>query len=521
MDSQNSNLQDLIKGLLVKNLEREIKEGAYTALGQITKNRTVIQRRQEYASEVERVLREARLTIKLIEQVEESQQLPDAFTPEEVINYYSGIFLGQIHQLKDKVVRLVDRMIIIPEEVQDNKKVDPKKAKISKLLDNNGKLLKDIGIYDLLNEWENGGVKVSLSKRTQYHHYVSTLPLDADFQKVRMTRTFLSPISIGMVSEYGKKRLKEIAEESFANLKKNILEKQKSTLGTVERNIDGIAKKLITYYSVPTDDKEVAEIVNAYTKFLSYEDIDNEASTKKIDPSIKEVLDEFIKFNKELFGANLVSIYLVGSVGRGEFIKGSSDINIVHVLKDIPTNGSEEYKNFTAPFDFTFIDEEQLFEENHKKDRFIIWSDGVLLYGKELKINDKDFPKPGTLLTYLLNKDHIEKMQSLREEIESLENTISSTLRMYTLKLIKLVTNFDFGIAMANRPYYSSSREKRIAHINSVFPGEKRHKVFQELYESGYVSKENLLMVIDTVLPNEKVNIAKITNVVEHAKELK
>lgn len=506
-----SNISILTKGLLALNLKREIEEGAYTAVNLITKNRGVIQRRHQYSAEIERVIKEITLTTQLLEAISEEKEDHTGYSPEEMINYYNGVFLGQVHQLKDKLLRLIDRMLVVPEDVGDSRKKDPREVKLTSFIDRNREELQKIGIVDLLEAWGHGQISVALSRRTQHHHFISTLPLNDAFQKITMSRIALNPVSIGVVSDYGKKRLQEIGTESLTTLKAETARKQKETLQTVKENIDRVAGKLIAYYGIPKSNSDIAEIINEYMGFLSYDEIKNESSLKNIDPEIRKIIDEFVGFNSSFFGEKLVSVYLVGSVGRGRYLPGSSDINLIIVLQGLPLNSATQ--DVARPFEVTFIDEGSLQSDAYAKERFIIWSDGVLLYGKGVTIDTSSFPKPGTLLTLLLNRNYFDELEAIKQRIQNIDKPTKEVLRFLTLKLVKLVMNFDFGLAMANKPYYSSDRDKKVAHIKTVFPEESRVDLFDKIYRSGFLSTEDLLMVIDTVKPNAEKNFHKMIDV--------
>ncbi|KKU60597.1 MAG: hypothetical protein UX85_C0009G0050, partial [Candidatus Beckwithbacteria bacterium GW2011_GWB1_47_15] len=96
------------------NIQKEMEESAYTAMDRITKNRKVVQRRQEYSSELERVIHEAKLTTHLLSKVQTQVKVGDkVHPPEEVISYHNGIFLDQVHQLKDKLFRMVALLLLV------------------------------------------------------------------------------------------------------------------------------------------------------------------------------------------------------------------------------------------------------------------------------------------------------------------------------------------------------------------------------------------------------------------------
>jgi len=422
-----SNLSKLSKGLLLANIEKEMDEPGYTAINRITKNRTVVQRRSQYCNDIERVLSEAKLTTKLMMEVKEVKTIDNkTIQPEEIIIYYNGIFLDQVHQIKDKLFRLIDRMLLIPEVSQDNRKKDPKKLKTSSFLKSNEVILKKVGIYESLLEWTTGDLRVVLSKRTNHHHFVSTLQLNEDFQKIKMSRLMLTPSSSLYLSEYGNKRMKEIGEEYFGKWRKSIIEKQSRTLQEIQENVERIANKLIDYYQLPSKPEEVAGIVNRYTEFLGTLDINNLVSVTKIDPTVKEILDNFVAFAQNTVGEIVSSIYLVGSSGRGEFIPGCSQIDLYMILKD----GNYGPFNFdqARPVNVTFMSETVFLSKDKLKDRFICWSDGICLFGKKYDFDKNEFPKPGTLLCLLLNRGIVERLENIKETVAKLNKPSNGLL---------------------------------------------------------------------------------------------
>lgn len=512
---ESSKLSQLNTGLLLLNIQKEMEESAYTAIDRITKNRKVVLRRQEYCSELGRVIDEAKLTTHLLSEVQNETRVGEkVYPPEEVISYYNGIFLDQVHQLKDKLFRMVALLLLVPETAQDNQKKDPKEIKYQQFMDKNESQSKKIGIYDLLAQWGVGNLAIALSKRTHYHHFVSTLRLNEDFQKIKMSRLMLDPIKPMLLSEYGRKKMTEIGEDSFKKWREEIVKKQQNTIDEIEQNIEQVAEKLLKHFKIPTTPEELAPIATKYTDFLSSMDINNQANISKIDPTIKGLIDEFVKFCKKEINEKLVSVYLVGSCGRGEFIPGSSDINL-YVITNTGKFGS--YSNDSIkPMNVTFLSKEEFSSDEHKKDRFICWSDGILLYGEETKFDKKEFPKPGTLLCLLLNRDFIEKLEQIKKEVSALNNPDAKILRPYCLKAVKIVMDWDFGVAMANKPFYTASRNGKLTYTKEAWPNERRTITLEQLYKgNATIRKADFPMLIDVFLENAKPNYQKLLDIEE------
>lgn len=501
----------LNKGLLVLNVKKELQEKGYSAIGRITKARQVVSRRQEYCSDLIRVIDEAKLTLHLLAQVQDIQIVGEKILqPEEVISYYNGIFLEQVHQIKDKLLRLVDRLLLEPETAQASRRKDPNEIKIKSFTDKNKGVLEEIGIYDLLVKWSSGDLARTLSKRTDHHHRVSTLKLNRDFQNVQASRIALNPDTALFLSEYGKKRMAEWGEVSFKKWREEMINKLESVLDQVQKNVEEISLKIIDYYGIPTTPEEWAVIMNAYTEFLSSQDIKNQASLDKIPADLKDGIEVIADFAVEAFGGLLSSMYLVGSCARDEFNPGSSDINIYLLVKDGPEIPFTQIATQFPILKLIVISDSAFLLDKNMKHQFICWSDGVLLRGNPVKFNKNQFPKPGSLLALLLNKDSIDRLEEIQRELILLNNPENKAMRRLTREVSKIIMDFDFGVAMSNEPFYSASRKEKNEYVKQVWPEGRRAHVMERLYMGGFVDRDNLMMIIDIFLENARPNYEKL-----------
>lgn len=192
------------------------------------------------------------------------------------------------------------------------------------------------------------------------------------------------------------------------------------------------------------------------------------------------------------------------------FISDSSDINLYFIVDaDTNTNLSKTNPLLTL----VFLSKKQFLSDAHKKDRFICWSDGVLIHGEGYKMDKKDFPKPGTLLCLLLNRGFVEKLEKIRAEVTALKNPDKITLRQYSVKMVKIMLDFDFGVAMSNKPFYTASRKGKITYTKESWPNERRTNTFEQIYYKGIIRQADFPMVIDTFLENAKKNYQKLLEV--------
>jgi hypothetical protein len=384
---------------------------------------------------------------------------------------------------------------------------EPKEMKVGKFLKNKKSILEKIGIYDMLEKWkeDNDSIGVILRRRTQHHHFLSRLQLNNDFQNVQLSKVAMSPPFVSVLSDYGKQRITELGEQSIKKLKDDVVAKQTKAIQEIECILNDLAEKLIIYYEVPTEVDSLVKIVKEYSDFLASLGIHNEASADKIPIPLKAVIAETVNLVKERLGKNIVSIYLVGSCGRGEFAKGTSDINLYIITKN-----KGAFKVVQHPLSFILLSEDEFLSEQHKKDRFICWSDGLLLMGKEFKFQDTDFPKPGSLLCLLLNRRAMEELEALKDEVSILENPDVSVLRGYSIRMAKIMMDYDFGVSMSNKPFYAASRKKKIAYTKETFPLERRTLLLEQIYNGGVVKQEDFSILIDGFLENARKSFEKL-----------
>lgn len=501
-----SQFSKLRQGLLMLNIQKEMDEPGYSAIDRITFERGVIEKRHAYAGEIERVFGELKLTTELLANVND-QIITKHKThePEELINYYSGIFLDLVHQVKDKLLRLIDLMLAQPPYPKAYP--EPENVRLASFLKKHKASLEQIGIYDLIQKWEQNDnpIGVVLRRRTQHHHFASRLALNEDYQKIQMSRIMLQPVPVEHLTDYGKTRMEELGKNSYEKWKAELLGKQQKTIAEIETTIEDVAQKLIKHFKIETDPLELGKIGAKYTDFLGTLRIENKASKSKIKHPLNLMIDPMVETAKQQLGQHIVSIYLVGSAARDEFIGHISDVNFYLI-----TNGFTHTFDAEFPLNVVCVSETDLLSDKHKKDRFIIWSDGVLMHGKELKFEAKDFPKPGTLLALLLNRDYKDTLNAIKAEVAALKKPSDRTLRTYSLKVARIIMDFDFGVAMSNKPFYTASRKEKISYTKELFPKPTRTLTIEQIYNGAVVRQEDFPVLIDTFIESVEENFNKM-----------
>jgi hypothetical protein len=497
-----SSLEKLNSGLLMAYFKREIEDSAYSVIGRITFGHLVEQKRHSYVGELTRVLDELEITANLLKDIDATTTKDingKLKQPEDLISYYTGIFFDLVHQAKDKLLRLLDYMAADERTKTEYKEAD--KVRFNK----HEEVMKEIGIADLIEEWkqDSGPIGVILKKRTQHHHFTSNVQLNGDLQKLKMTRTMLSPQASSQLNEAGKKYMEDLGKESFEKYRNDIVDKQEHALGIIRDNLDAIAEKLIAHYHMANDYKTQAEFTTEYMDYLGSLHINNEASIDKVAEnaliSVKDILAIPSDIKDEV-----ISVYGAGSYFRNEFYEGSSDINLYVITKNTTRIFDTE-----LPVTLYVLSEEDFLSDTHKRDQFICWSDGVLLQGKEYEWNAKDFPKPGTLLSMLLNRGIVEELEDIQSRISSLAEPTPLELRLVELHATKKMLDYLFGIAMSNKPFYTASRSKRIEYIKEVFDVNALTLTLERVYFGLIAEKDSFCQMMDAFLKIARENYAK------------
>jgi len=496
-----SKLDQLDSGLLILGIKRSIKDAAYYVIDQQTFGHKALDTKHTYSSEVVRVLDDLKLTVGLVKEIDEPKTIDGKiYQPEDQIAYYNGVLYALIHSLKDKLIQLL--AVMFAEDQLPKAYKDLESAKVKKFLDKNAELLKKIGIYEQLEIWldsAEGPVGETLRRRNDYHHYQNRQQLGKDLQNLKLARLMQQPNPQAALTDYGKKKMQELEGESLKKIKGDNAVFRKSVLDAAVASIEAISEKLITYYKIPTDPVELVKVGAEYTGFLSSLEIKNKTDKNKIQPEVQEMVNAFVKDADQDIKEEILAMYLVGSSARGDFVPGSSDINFYVITK----NYSKAFDN-EMPVTLIIISEADLLTDAHKKDRFIVWSDGLLMRGKDYRFDEKEFPKPGIALCLLLNRGIIEKLEEFKREIEELKDPTTLDLRLFSLKTVRLMLDYDYGVAMSNRPLYTASRKEKIAHTKTAFPNEYRTEILEKIYYGARIDQDDLRKLIDAYLENAR-----------------
>lgn len=515
LESLKTNFDKLKAGCLFRSLQKENGEPENIAIGQISKELRFLQRQSEYANEIEKVLKELRLTASLIKECKDRDPLA-GISRQELLAYYQGVFFALVHQIKDKVVQLVHLMT---EEVVPEKPAVENDVSVSDLLRKKARQLRDMGIENDIRQWEQDNetskIAVVLRKRTHHHHRISRLRYDQDYLNLGLTDIATQPSFRDQLTDYGKEQMDKMRAESTERLFSGAISKAEDTLREIETNIERVSSALVARFKLPTSQEEIAAIVNEHSKMLSSLDVKNKCSADKIPEPYKSMLNDLIS-KVQAHYKEVAAIYLVGSLGRGEYEEGYSDANVYIILNMDDERGQAGREDFM--FSLRVFTRAEFLADTSKKYRIIAKADGILLYGEDLVKDEK--PKAGLLLALTLNEDILNVIDEAIKWMNGNPEATPLDISKKSRRLAKRFIDFIYGVVMLNKPQYTSSRAERIERINEMYPENKQMlETLMGVSRYGVGEFESFKNIVEGFRPKAEANLKKMQDVRVHIEQ--
>jgi len=147
----------------------------------------------------------------------------------------------------------------------------------------------------------------------------------------------------------------------------------------------------------------------------------NPASMEKIQELWRPVLKEYIASCKKMYGKDLVSVYVRGSVAKGEAIEGVSDFDAFVILKDGYSNvlqevGLEERMRLQKMFPFVNGFEFGEYTETGIQKEDLLLNQSLLLFGEKIKVSKTKLSKDLAFHAPNFQDRHIRLLSFLEEE---------------------------------------------------------------------------------------------------------
>lgn len=504
-----NNFEKLKSGTLFRSIQKENSEPENVAIDQVSKELRFLQRQSQYVTEIERVLKELRLSVSLIKGCG-TVEVPEGVTRQELLSYYQGNFLTSVHQMKDKIMQLVHLM---SEETIPEKPSIENDVSVADLMKKKQKL-QEIGIEEEIKEWEQNSttskIAVALRKRTHHHHRISGLRYDKDFLNLNFTDIATQESVQQNLSDYGKEQIEKMRIESVERLFSGAETKTQSTLTAIEENIEKISGKLVDYFKLPISQEAAEEIMTGQSQMLESFDVTNRSSIEKVPEPYKSMIDDLVATMLNRYKDAVVSVYLVGSLARGEYEEGYSDMNL-YVIFDTDDPMGQAFRE-NPLFSLLVFTEKQFLSEKSLKYRIIAKADGILLHGKDLLATEK-LPKAGLLLALTLNDDILEKLNEAEDWMKANPTATPIRISMKSRRLAKRFIDFMYGVAMSNKPQYTASRNERVEKIIEQFADKKVIDILMGISRYGVGDVENFNNLTEGMRPKIESNLKKMQDV--------
>lgn len=405
---------------------------------------------------------------------------------------------------------------LITEEAIPEKPAMENDISVSDLLRKKTKQLQTIGIEEDIKQWEQDNtsskIAVALRKRTHHHHRISGLRYVKDYLNLGLTDIAAQSSFRDQLTDYGKEQMDKMRVESTERLFSSAASKVGDTLNEIEGNMERISAALVTHFKLPISQEEVATIVNEYSKMLSSFDVTNRCSADKIPEPYKSMLNDLVS-KVQTHYKEVVAIYLVGSLGRGEYEEGYSDVNVYIILDADDERGQAMREDFM--FSLRVFSKAEFLAKSSKKYRVISKADGILLFGEDLLKDEK--PKASLLLAFTLNEDILEIMDGAIQWMNENPKATPLDISKKSRRLAKRFIDFIYGVVMSNKPQYTSSRSKRVERINEMYPeNQTMLETLMGVSRYGVGEFESFKNMVEGFRPKAEMNLKKMQEVRTH-----
>lgn len=505
-------------GLIITNIKGDLRHRNDHAMGHVPKGFSRWSTASSYLYDIERILLELEIARSFIEKLpSESFLKQHSINPEDYIMYNQGYSLDLMHQLKDKLARLLYAVIVANTTYSEKEETYLKpltKLKKGKLVPRISKLVELLQVWDSYQELDpnkhKSPITIALGKRTNYHHHKNPLTNEKNYFQVKTSRTLLSPEMLVNLSDYGKKLITERGKQNVEALQSDSLRKMTETLKAARENINEISKVVMEYFKFPRQDTDGRKIMLQYMPLETWAEITHCSRTIN---NVKEIFRTLFNLTYTStnyhFPEEVVALYAIGSSTRDDFMFNISDINIVIVIKSKENDTKENIKLFVInppipirlPLELTIVTEDQFKSPECDKIRFICQTDGILVGGQDLMKNEKN-SKKSYKVVWTLNKDFKEKFLEIKTW--TLSQTITGSHNQYASvarDLAKRSFRLGFGQVMGNNAVYATSYKDMRDLMNFYTPENKKatDRLYRLITHPLLVDKEGLLGMIEGI----------------------
>lgn len=509
-------LEELKGGLLITNIKGDIRQPHNYAMDRVPARFSRWSIATQYLYDIERILQEMKSAVSFISILPEDAFLQKhSITSEDYIMYHQGYFLDLVHQLKNKLFQFINS--IMTPDGDYSEKNEKAAEKISKVIAN--KYVNNVpNLAESLKEWDsdisNGAIAVALKKRTNYHHFKNPLSNEKNYIKAKTNRSLLSPSFQIHLNERGKQMIVEKGIHNLQMWQNDTVAKMSKTFDEINENIQSVSKIITKYLKLSTKNSEAGtHLLLRYARLLESLEVKNSSYTLE---SINPIFRGLIPMLEEAFAVGLkdefISFYITGSLVRGNYNFGLSDINLVIVVKNNSVELRELICSFVdnppkmlgIPTDTKILSEQEFLDSSSEKLRFICKTDGLLVSGVDLLRNENE-KNISFKLAWILNKDFKDHVSSAKEKLLDTSHVMSDREReLLARDLAKRAYRLSFSMVIGNNVRYTADFKKMRELNNYYYPGNKRsNDIYYKMINNRLIiSEEGVLALIENLEKN-------------------
>ncbi|GKW45948.1 nucleotidyltransferase domain-containing protein [Planococcus sp. NCCP-2050] len=230
----------------------------------------------------------------------------------------------------------------------------------------------------------------------------------------------------------------------------------------------------------------------------------NQTSTQKIHPVYRELLNQILARLKRCAGAKLHSVYIYGSVGRGEAVQGTSDIDLTVLLTspllpkekallDRETAALVRLNPLVPKVDYDMgVVGEVLKQENQFYWGFWLKHVCSCIYGEDLSVKWPQM-KPDIRICQAMNQDLMETLAGYRKAILEKETDA------YTLQsILKRIVRGAYCYVAVRDESWSTDIRENLQILQHYFPDEAYFKGIEEgLLLQKPLNRDDVLNCLD------------------------
>ena len=210
---------------------------------------------------------------------------------------------------------------------------------------------------------------------------------------------------------------------------------------------------------VPNKEVEIQPL-GSYLEVDSEGYIINPASLDKIQEQWKPVVDEIVEVYKSQYGEHLKSVYVRGSVAKGQAVENISDIDsfcYTDIAEDDSSSDWEQKARNEIKTKFPFVEGVELSNRQLPKVRIkgIFLNQSICVYGEPIEISKI---KPGKdMMFHIPNLER--RIEILDEKLENAET--EESIKNVCVWFAKDILRTGFELTMDRSKRYTRDRNKR------------------------------------------------------------